>query len=152
MENESSSLVSEIKNMSMLLSMMNFSASNLFWIELIFRWPKINLSDNWAFISLSLDFASRAPVLDNEDGDSCKLSLLLKIVKIGLFPTTGLGRLVLISKYVVWSSESEDPLKRIVFAKKNCLAYLQNSDLILIYQVYILIYQVYKLGLHLDLT
>ena len=134
MENESLSLVSEIKNMSMLLSMINFSASNLFRIELMFRWPKINLSDNWAFFFLSLDFASRAPVLGNEDGNFCKLSLLLKVVKIGLFSTTRLGRLVLISKYVVWTSESEDPLKKIRFCKKNCLAYLQNSDLILIYR------------------
>ena len=40
-ENESSSLVSEVSNMSILVSMMKNTASNLFLIELIFKWPKI---------------------------------------------------------------------------------------------------------------
>ena len=47
--NTSSSLVSEIKNMSMLLSIINFSTSNLSRIKLIFMWPEISLSDDWAF-------------------------------------------------------------------------------------------------------
>ena len=38
-ENESSSLVPEISNMSILVSMMKDNASNLFLIELIFKWP-----------------------------------------------------------------------------------------------------------------
>ena len=41
-ENESSfSLVSEINNMSILVSMMKDNAPNLFLIELIFKWPTI---------------------------------------------------------------------------------------------------------------
>ena len=40
-ENESSSLVSEISNMSILVSMMEDNASHLFRIELIFKWPII---------------------------------------------------------------------------------------------------------------
>ena len=59
--------------MSILLSMINFNASNLPRIELIFRWPKIILSDNCAFISLSLYFSSKVPILANEEGDLCKL-------------------------------------------------------------------------------
>ena len=40
-ENKSSSLVSEIRNMSILVSMMEDNASNLFLIELIFKWLTI---------------------------------------------------------------------------------------------------------------
>ena len=58
-ENESSSLVSEISNMSILVSMMKDNASNLFLIELIFKWPTIIFSGHWIFISLSPIFASR---------------------------------------------------------------------------------------------
>ena len=57
----------------MLWLMINFNASNMFRIELEFRRPKINFSDNKDFISLSLDFASRAPILGNEEGHFCKL-------------------------------------------------------------------------------
>ena len=40
-ENELSSLVFEISNMSILVSMMKDNASDLFRIELIFKWPII---------------------------------------------------------------------------------------------------------------
>ena len=40
-ENESSSLVSEISNMPVLVSMMEENAFNFFFIELIFKWPII---------------------------------------------------------------------------------------------------------------
>ena len=116
----------------MLLSMINFNHSNLFRIELIFRCLKISLSDDWALISLSIDFASRAYVLHNEEADFCKLLQLFKIVKIDLFSTTAQGRSALISRSIVWSPESDHPFRKIHFCKKNCLPYLQNSDLILI--------------------
>ena len=116
------------------------NASNLFWIELILRWPKISFSDDWVYIYLGLDSASRASNLENEDGDSHKLLQLLKVIKIDLFSRTTLGRLVLISKSIVWSPESEDPLKKNCFYEKNCLPYLQNSDLILIYLYLINVY------------
>ena len=70
-ENESSSLVSEISNMSILVSMMKDNASNLFLIELIFKWPTIIFSGHWIFISLRPIFASRISlclVLSNEFG------------------------------------------------------------------------------------
>ena len=57
-ENESSNLVSEISNMSILVSMMKDNASNLFLIELIFKWPTIIFSGHWIFISLSPIFGS----------------------------------------------------------------------------------------------
>ena len=76
---------------------------------------------------------SRAPNLDNEDGDFCKLLWLLKVVKIDLFSTTVLDRLVSISESIVWSPESEDPLKKNRFCEKICLLFLENSCLILIY-------------------
>ena len=44
---------------------------------------------------IELDFASRAPILGNEEGHFCKLLQLLKVVKIDLFSTTALGRSVL---------------------------------------------------------
>ena len=91
------------------------------------------MTDDWAFIFVSLDFGSRAPILENKDGDFFKLLQLLKVVKIDLFSTTALGRLVLISKSIAWSPECEDPLKKNCLCEKNCLPYLQNSDLILIY-------------------
>ena len=56
-ENESSSLVSEINNTSILVSMIKDNASNLFLIELIFKWPTIMFSEHWVFISLSPIFA-----------------------------------------------------------------------------------------------
>ena len=40
-ENESSSLVSEISNMSILVSIIKYNASTLFLIELIFKLPTI---------------------------------------------------------------------------------------------------------------
>ena len=84
--NESSSLVSEISNMSilvhshkilmtvisiMLASIMKDNTSNLFLIELIFKWPTIIFSGHWIFISLTLAFASRIllwSILSNEFG------------------------------------------------------------------------------------
>ena len=70
-ENESSSLVSEISNMSVLVSMMKDNASNLFLIKLIFKWPTIIFSGHWVFIFLSPIFASRISLclaLSNEFG------------------------------------------------------------------------------------
>ena len=70
-ENESSSLVSEISNISKLVSIMKDNASNLFLIELIFKWPTIIFSGHWIFISLSPIFASTISlclVLSNEFG------------------------------------------------------------------------------------
>ena len=70
-ENESSSLVSEISNMSILVSMMKDNASNLFLIKSIFTWPTIIFSGHWNFISLSPVFSSRislCSVLSNEFG------------------------------------------------------------------------------------
>ena len=70
-ENKSSSLVSEISNLSIIVSMMKDNASNLFLIELIFKWPTIIFSGHWTFISLSPIFASRISlclVLSNEFG------------------------------------------------------------------------------------
>ena len=70
-ETESSSLVPEISNMSIIVSMMKDTASNLFLIELIFKWPTIIFSGHWIFISLSPIFASRISlclVLSNEFG------------------------------------------------------------------------------------
>ena len=52
-ENESSSLVFEISNMSILVSAMNETASNLFFIELMFKWPTIIFLGHWIFIFLS---------------------------------------------------------------------------------------------------
>ena len=46
-ENESSSLVSEISNMSILVSMMKDNALNLFVIEMIFKWQTIIFSGHW---------------------------------------------------------------------------------------------------------
>ena len=57
-ENESSSLVSEISNMSVLVSMMKDNGSDLFIIELIFKWLTIIFSGHAIFISLSPVFAS----------------------------------------------------------------------------------------------
>ena len=57
--NESLSLVSEISNMSIFVSVMKDNASNLFLIELIFKWPIIIISGHWIFISLGPIFASR---------------------------------------------------------------------------------------------
>ena len=70
-ENKSSSLVSEISNLSIIVSMMKDNASNLFLIELIFKWQTIIFSGHWTFISLSPIFASRISlclVLSNEFG------------------------------------------------------------------------------------
>ena len=70
-KNESSSLVSEISNMSILVSMMKDNASNLFLIELIFKWPTTIFSRYWVFISLSPTFGSKISlclVLSNEFG------------------------------------------------------------------------------------
>ena len=50
---ESSSFVSDIRSKSILLPIMNVSASNLFLTELVLRWPNINLSGEWILISLS---------------------------------------------------------------------------------------------------
>ena len=77
------------------------------------------MSDHLAFISLSQDFASRVPILGSKDGDFRKRLQLLKVVKIDLFSTTAPGRLVLISKSMVWSPESEDPLKKNRFCEKK---------------------------------
>ena len=57
--NESSSFVSEISIMSILVSVMKDDASNLFLIELLFKWPTSIFSRYWIFISLSPIFASR---------------------------------------------------------------------------------------------
>ena len=68
-ETESSSLLPEISNMSIIVLMMKDTASNLFLIELIFKWPTIIFSGHWIFISLSPIFASRISlclVLSNE--------------------------------------------------------------------------------------
>ena len=68
-ENESSSLVSEISNMSILVSMMKDNASDLFLNE--FKWPTVIFSGHWIFISLSPIFASTISlclVLSNEFG------------------------------------------------------------------------------------
>ena len=68
-ENESFSLVFEISNICMLVSMVKVNAFNLFLIELIFKWPTIIFSGHWIFISLSPILASRIPlclVLSNE--------------------------------------------------------------------------------------
>ena len=60
-ENESSfSLVSEINNMSILVSMMKDNAPNLFLIELIFKWPTIiqfsmlSRESDWFYYSRTL--------------------------------------------------------------------------------------------------
>ena len=70
-ENELSSLVSKISNMSILVVMVKDNASNLFLIELIFKLPTIIFSGHWIFISISPMFASRTSlcsVLSNEFG------------------------------------------------------------------------------------
>ena len=53
------------------------------------------------FISLNLQFAARAPILDDEDSDFWKVLKFLKVAKIDSFSITVLGRLVLISKSIV---------------------------------------------------
>ena len=70
-ENESSSLVSETSHMSILVSMMKDNTSNLFVLELIFKWPTIIFSGHRIFIFLRPIFASRIPLclaLSNEFG------------------------------------------------------------------------------------
>ena len=57
--NESSSLLSEISNMSILVLMMKDNASDLFLIVLIFELPTVIFYGHWIFISLSLIFVSR---------------------------------------------------------------------------------------------
>ena len=64
-ENESSSLVSEVINMSILVSMIREMHH---WI---FKWPTILFSGHWIFISLGPIFTSRISlclVLSNEFG------------------------------------------------------------------------------------
>ena len=51
--NELSSLVSEISNMFILVSMIKDNASNLFITELIFKRPTIFFTGLWIFLSLS---------------------------------------------------------------------------------------------------
>ena len=54
-----SSLVSEISNISILVSIMKDNASNLFLKESIFKWPTIIFSGQWIFISQSRIVGSR---------------------------------------------------------------------------------------------
>ena len=53
-ENESFSLVSEISNMSILVSMMKDNASDLFLIELTFKWPTVIFARHWILPLLQL--------------------------------------------------------------------------------------------------
>ena len=55
--NESSSLVSEMSGMATLFSIINERESDLFLIELIFKWAIIKFFGNWIFIFLSPIFA-----------------------------------------------------------------------------------------------
>ena len=89
-ENESSSLVSEISNMFILVALMKDNASNLFPIELIFKWPAIIFSGFWIFLSLSPIFASTTSlclILSNEFGIMflCVMKCLHHSVKIPSF-------------------------------------------------------------------
>ena len=65
-ENKSSSLVSEISKMFILVSMIKDNASNLFLIELIFKWSTIISSGHWIFIPIFASRTSLCLVLSNE--------------------------------------------------------------------------------------
>ena len=118
--------------MSILLSMINFSVSNLFRIELIFRWTLHQFVWWLSFHFLKPRFWVKGSYFRQWRWQFSEAIIVAQSSK-NRFAFYNCARSFSFHfKIYLWPPEIEDPLKKNRFCEKRLLTLLKNSSLILI--------------------